>query len=458
MNLSKKIIISLFILLLILAPLSVFTQSKKADTSKSSYQILEERVKQNEDDQKQQDENHKRELDKIVENYKSDIEEVQEYLENRMDLYVWGVTVGILIISSIISIVGGKTIIGLIKQQINTNTKELFDKLEIKIQNQSDEVIQQVLNQKVKEYQVKINEIDKMGEDYKNKIKHIIEQVEKLDLKKDKIKPETREELDDVQEKLEKIKKEENYTSKEWYIKAISEAEKGNVSNAIKYYTNAIEINPNKASFYNNRGILYTDSKMYNEAIADFNKAISIISDNSLYYNNRGLLNKSCKNYIEALNDFNRAIELDPKNPDYLIKRATIYNFLKRFEEADEDYKQALHYDPSNTLNLLDYIEYLIIRDKYHEAEKQLNIIQPIIKEKMDMCIYYFLKIIINLTLQKNISECKDKLEQLLKEDIEIKWSFNQIEKWLHGTELINRNKRLISDTIISLKTKKENC
>jgi tetratricopeptide (TPR) repeat protein len=60
------------------------------------------------------------------------------------------------------------------------------------------------------------------------------------------------------------------------------------VLTAIADYTKAIEINPNYASTYYNRGILKKDLKDYSGAIADYTKAIEINPNYAIAYYNRG--------------------------------------------------------------------------------------------------------------------------------------------------------------------------
>ena len=59
---------------------------------------------------------------------------------------------------------------------------------------------------------------------------------------------------------------------------------------ALSDYSKAIEINPNYAEAYNNRGFLYSYQQKYELALADVNKAIDINPNHAEAYANRGLL------------------------------------------------------------------------------------------------------------------------------------------------------------------------
>ena len=60
---------------------------------------------------------------------------------------------------------------------------------------------------------------------------------------------------------------------------------------AIADYTKAIELNPNYANAYYNRGISKHNLKDYNGAISDYNKAIEIDPNYANAYYNRGFQN-----------------------------------------------------------------------------------------------------------------------------------------------------------------------
>ena len=48
------------------------------------------------------------------------------------------------------------------------------------------------------------------------------------------------------------------------------------ISPAIADFNKAIQLDPNLAGAYNNRGVVYSETGKYKPAIADFNKAIQL--------------------------------------------------------------------------------------------------------------------------------------------------------------------------------------
>lgn len=115
----------------------------------------------------------------------------------------------------------------------------------------------------------------------------------------------------------------------------------GNLNGAITLYTEAIELNPDNAEYYYNRGNVCRYVGNYEQAISDFDKAIEI---NPIYveaYNKRGLTNYMLKNYAEAVFDFSKAIKIDPNSYDSYVGRCYCYEELGQMDKAKEDVEKA---------------------------------------------------------------------------------------------------------------------
>jgi tetratricopeptide (TPR) repeat protein len=118
---------------------------------------------------------------------------------------------------------------------------------------------------------------------------------------------------------------------------------------ALQEYNQAIALNPNYASVYNNRGVL--KNKYLSDiagALADYNKAIEISPNLAdAYYNRGNLKDEHSNDFAGALADYSRAIELDPQAPEPYNNRGLLKEIrLNDQAGALADYNQAIQVNP----------------------------------------------------------------------------------------------------------------
>lgn len=114
-------------------------------------------------------------------------------------------------------------------------------------------------------------------------------------------------------------------------------ARKGNYEEALKHYTNAINLGTKDPTVYTNRGFLFEKAGETEKAIADYAKAIKISPKNPIAYSNRSVLLTEKGQYAEALEDINKSIKLSPKDPDYYLVRGSLYKQMGLETEAKRD-------------------------------------------------------------------------------------------------------------------------
>src|SRR5262249_25679927 len=115
---------------------------------------------------------------------------------------------------------------------------------------------------------------------------------------------------------------------------------------AIADFSKAIEIDPNYAESFNERGIAYREMKDYNRAIADQTKAIEINPRFARAYNSRGNAYHEMKDYARAIADTDKAIEVDPSYARAYNARGFTYQTMGEFDRALTDYTKAIEIDP----------------------------------------------------------------------------------------------------------------
>jgi len=106
---------------------------------------------------------------------------------------------------------------------------------------------------------------------------------------------------------------------------------------AVKHYTQAIELNPDHASAYNNRGNVHKTLGNYKRAINDYNKATELNPNLAEAYYNRGATYNNKGDFNRAISDYNKAIELKPDDAEAYCNRGEVWLHLEEWEKAKSD-------------------------------------------------------------------------------------------------------------------------
>lgn len=133
----------------------------------------------------------------------------------------------------------------------------------------------------------------------------------------------------------------------------------------------AIDLEPNNARYYDNRGATLHEMEQYEDAVKDSNKAIDLEQNNADYYDNRAVTLHNLKRYEDALKDSNKAIDLKPNKAGYYDNRGAILRGLKRYKEAQIDLENALLLEPTGKEYHTDLIYTLYKRGLYNQALKR---------------------------------------------------------------------------------------
>jgi Flp pilus assembly protein TadD len=203
---------------------------------------------------------------------------------------------------------------------------------------------------------------------------------------------------------------------------------KGKIEEAIRILTERINLNPNKAGWYFDRGKLYSDMQNTELAIADFTKSIELnndeiytwfshiargskyfsqnqfelalfdlnyVIDNDMsiifgknavpYYSFRGMIKNKLLDYSGAIKDLNIAIKLEPNYSDSYNSLGYLYlnNKPPQYELAEEHFLKAIECDKNNGKPKLNLVK--LYRDKlnqFSEAKELFNEIKSQIEPK----------------------------------------------------------------------------
>lgn len=116
---------------------------------------------------------------------------------------------------------------------------------------------------------------------------------------------------------------------------------------AIELYTEAIRINPNNSSAFNNRGVMRIQTGDFFEAINDFNKAIELNPNSATAYINRGAVKAKIGDIESAMNDYQMAISLNPKSSIAFYNLGTLNFKIRRYHDAEKCFEKALELNPA---------------------------------------------------------------------------------------------------------------
>jgi tetratricopeptide (TPR) repeat protein len=110
----------------------------------------------------------------------------------------------------------------------------------------------------------------------------------------------------------------------------------------LECYTRAIELDPNCAEAYADRGDLYYAKGNYAAAIYDFGKLIKLQPLSAETYFARGQAYSKQGDIEDALQDFTSAIKLKPDYAEAYQNRAMLYSEQHAYTEAMADVQKAL--------------------------------------------------------------------------------------------------------------------
>lgn len=122
-----------------------------------------------------------------------------------------------------------------------------------------------------------------------------------------------------------------------------------NFQSAISEYNRAIEVQPNFAEAYNNRGNANVMMKNYQQAILDYQNAIRYNKVDARIHNNLGSIYFILKDYNAAINEYEQALKLNPNLFDAYYNRALAYYYIQQYQAALSDARSALNLKPADS-------------------------------------------------------------------------------------------------------------
>jgi len=102
-----------------------------------------------------------------------------------------------------------------------------------------------------------------------------------------------------------------------------------------------------RAGVHVNRGIISAATERYDQAIADYGKALQLQPDLAEAYANRGNAYQALGDLAAAMDDLNRALDIGPQQPQRVyFSRAVVHEQMGEITKAYHDYKKAAELAP----------------------------------------------------------------------------------------------------------------
>ena len=125
-----------------------------------------------------------------------------------------------------------------------------------------------------------------------------------------------------------------NY-AKVWYNKGNALSKLGRHEEAIECYDRVLEINQNFAAWYN-KGVVLGELGRYEEEIECYDKALEINPNFAGALNNKGVALSKLRRYEEAIEYYNKALEINPNYAEAWYNKGNVLDELRKYEEAVE--------------------------------------------------------------------------------------------------------------------------
>lgn len=122
----------------------------------------------------------------------------------------------------------------------------------------------------------------------------------------------------------------------------------GELRLALDDLNQAVRLNPKYKDAYFNRALLFTQTRQYERAISDLSIIIGLDSRHLESYNNRGFLHFSENKLTEAIYDFTQALKIDPNYIQARLNRAQCSIRQQNYRNAYEDITVILKEHPDH--------------------------------------------------------------------------------------------------------------
>ena len=143
------------------------------------------------------------------------------------------------------------------------------------------------------------------------------------------------------------MKKINDLTFEEIYIKAIQNQKNNNLQGALDLYNQLLEKDPNNEKAYNGIGTVFHQAGQFKKAIEYYKRVNQINPNHRNSLNNLGAAYRNIHNYQKAIESFEMAIKIDPNFIDAYTNIGITFNETGEYEKAISSLENAKTINPN---------------------------------------------------------------------------------------------------------------
>ena len=122
-------------------------------------------------------------------------------------------------------------------------------------------------------------------------------------------------------------------------------AQSGRFEKAFDDFSRTLEINPDFAKAYSNRGALLVVAGKLSAALADYGRAVELDPNLAIAHRGRGRVCHLLGRLDESIEHYDAAVQLAPDDAYAIASRADLLTDLGRYVDANDDYNRAIEID-----------------------------------------------------------------------------------------------------------------
>ena len=140
---------------------------------------------------------------------------------------------------------------------------------------------------------------------------------------------------------INKVLEKSSYDIDALYLRALTNRRLDKHDKSLTDFDAILNLMPNEAEFYSERGVTYFHLKLAIPALADMDKAVEIEPNNPYRYSSRAFIKGTMKDIEGAIIDYKKTIELDPEDAIAYNNLGLLEEQLGRMDSAQQLFQKA---------------------------------------------------------------------------------------------------------------------